>query len=119
MEARAGYHVIYGPEDVLDALPAYDTEHPPLEECARLFMNRGIGLLLARQKLEAGGPVEGEDFEFVVRNIYKALLAMGDLSSHVGQREHRARGEFASWFAAFASRQAQEQFRALVAGARS
>jgi CHAD domain-containing protein len=48
-----------------------------------------------------------------------ALLAMGDLASHVGQRERRARGEFASRFAAFASRPAQERFRALVAGARS
>ena len=47
-----------------------------------------------------------------------ALLAMGDLASHVGQRERRARGEFASRFAAFASRPAQERFRALVAGAR-
>jgi CHAD domain-containing protein len=47
------------------------------------------------------------------------LLAMGDLASHVGQRERQARGEFASRFAAFASRPAQERFRALVAGARS
>ena len=48
-----------------------------------------------------------------------ALLAMGDLASHIGQRERRARGEFASRFAAFASRPAQERFRALVAGAGS
>jgi CHAD domain-containing protein len=48
-----------------------------------------------------------------------ALLAMGDLSSHIGLRERQARGEFASRFAAFASRPAQERFRALVAGARS
>ena len=46
------------------------------------------------------------------------LLAMGDLSSHIGLRERQARGEFASRFAAFASRPAQERFRALVAGAR-
>jgi CHAD domain-containing protein len=48
-----------------------------------------------------------------------ALLAMGDLASHIGQRERRARGEFASRFAAFASPPARERFRALVAGARS
>jgi CHAD domain-containing protein len=48
-----------------------------------------------------------------------ALLAMGDLASHVGQRERQARGEFASRFAAFASHPAQERFRALVAGASS
>ena len=48
-----------------------------------------------------------------------ALLAMGDLSSHIGEQERQARGEFASRFAAFASRQAQERYRALVAGAGS
>jgi hypothetical protein len=44
---------------------------------------------------------------------------MGDLASHIGQRERQARGEFASRFAAFASRPAQERFRALAAGAGS
>jgi CHAD domain-containing protein len=48
-----------------------------------------------------------------------ALLAMGDLASHVGQRERRARGEFADRFAAFASRPARARFRALTAGAGS
>jgi len=48
-----------------------------------------------------------------------ALLAMGDLASHVGQREREARGEFASRFAAFASRPARQRFQALVAGASS
>jgi len=48
-----------------------------------------------------------------------ALLAMGDLAAHIGQRERQARGEFASRFATFASRPAQERFRALVAGAGS
>jgi CHAD domain-containing protein len=48
-----------------------------------------------------------------------ALLAMGDLASHIGQRERQARSEFASRFAAFASEPAQARFRALVAGAGS
>lgn len=78
MEAKAGHHVVIGPEDVFDALPDYDTARPPLDECARLFMNRGIGLLLARQKLDGPGPLDQEDHEFVVRNIFKALMAMGD-----------------------------------------
>jgi len=47
------------------------------------------------------------------------LLAMGDLAAHVGQRERRARSEFSSRFAAFASRQAQARFEVLAAGARS
>jgi CHAD domain-containing protein len=48
-----------------------------------------------------------------------ALLAMGDLASHIGERERQARGEFASRFAAFASRPARQRFQALVAGAGS
>jgi CHAD domain-containing protein len=48
-----------------------------------------------------------------------ALLAMGDLASHVGQRERRARSEFSSRFAEFASRHAQARFEALTASARS
>ena len=48
-----------------------------------------------------------------------ALLAMGDLASHVGQRERQARSEFSSRFAAFASHQAQARFEVLTASARS
>lgn len=78
MEAKYGHHVVIGPPDIFSALPAYDPEHPPLEECARLFMNRGIGLLLARMALNQSIPLNTEDHEFVVRNIYKAMMAMGD-----------------------------------------
>lgn len=78
MEAKAGYHVIYGPEDVFDALPDYDVSNPPLEECARLFMNRGVGLLLAAQMLGETTSLDLEGEEFVVRNVHKAYMAMGD-----------------------------------------
>ena len=43
-----------------------------------------------------------------------ALLAMGDLSAQVGRRERRARSEFASRFATFASHPAQARFRELT-----
>jgi len=46
-----------------------------------------------------------------------ALLAMGDLAAHVGERERQARSEFSSRFAAFASPQARARFAALTAGA--
>ncbi len=78
MEAKYGHHVVMGPPDVFSSLPAYDPEHPPLAECARLFMNRGIGLLLARMTLGQQSLLNTEDQEFVVRNIYKAMMAMGD-----------------------------------------
>ena len=48
-----------------------------------------------------------------------ALLAMGDLASHVGQRERRARSEFSSRFAEVASHHAQARFEVLTASARS
>jgi CHAD domain-containing protein len=48
-----------------------------------------------------------------------ALLAMGDLASHVGQRERRARSEFSSRFAEFASHHAQARFEALTASVHS
>lgn len=43
-------------------------------------MNRGTGLLLAREKLAAGAATvdDGEDGDFVLRNIAKAQLALGD-----------------------------------------
>ena len=46
-----------------------------------------------------------------------ALLAMGDLAAHVGERERRARSEFSGRFAAFASREARADFAVLAAGA--
>ena len=36
MELKAGHHVVIGPPDILDALPDYDSAHPPMEEGARL-----------------------------------------------------------------------------------
>lgn len=78
MELKMGHRVVIGPPDLLSAMPDYDEIRPPLHECARLFMNRGVGLLLARQKLEAAEGLSKEDHEFVVRNIRKAQLAMGD-----------------------------------------
>lgn len=78
MELKEGHHVVIGPPDILATMPDYDVAHPPLHECARLFMNRGVGLLLAREKLEIGEPLNSDDHEFVVRNIRKGQLAMGD-----------------------------------------
>lgn len=78
MEAREGHHVVIGPNDIFETMPAFDTAHPPLEEGARLFMNRGVGLVLAKQKLDCDVLLSSSEHEFVVRNIRKAQLAMGD-----------------------------------------
>lgn len=78
MEAKQGHQVLYGPPDVFDAIPAFDPARPPLEECSRLFMNRSVGLIFAGDKLRRQAPLDREGIEFVVRNIYKAFMAMGD-----------------------------------------
>ncbi len=78
MELKQGHHVVIGSPDILSTMPAYDAARPPLEECSRLFMNRGMGLFLARNLLDRNEPLDRADHEFVVRNIRKAQLAMGD-----------------------------------------
>lgn len=78
MEAKAGYHVVYGPEHIFDAMPNYDTARPPLEEGARLLMNRGVGLLMAKMLLREKSSLDPFEHEFCVRNMYKALMAQGD-----------------------------------------
>lgn len=76
MELEAGHQVIWGPEDVLKALPPWDPSRPPLEEGTRLLLNRAAGLLLARRRLSE--PLDEDGRSFVLRNVAKAWLAMGD-----------------------------------------
>ncbi|HEX5222059.1 MAG TPA: hypothetical protein VFZ59_21025 [Verrucomicrobiae bacterium] len=52
------------------------TRLPPIE-ATRLLMNRGTGLLLAREKL-SGEVITSDDRDFIWRNIAKAQLALGD-----------------------------------------
>lgn len=88
MELKAGHYVLHGPRRILDALPDYEVSAPPLEEGARLFMNRGIGLLMAKILLREGRALEQQEHEFVVRNIYKAMMAMGDGILFVERKYH-------------------------------
>lgn len=90
MEAREGHRVIYGPEETLLSLPAYDPACPPLEEGTRLFMNRGVGLMLTAALLRKRVPLTPEEHEFAVRNIHKAALALGDgvLMAHQAYDTH-------------------------------
>lgn len=54
-----------------------DAEQIPLSEATRLLMNRGSGLLFARDKLEHEC-FPAADADFVGRNIAKTELALGD-----------------------------------------
>lgn len=76
-ELKYGHHVIWGREKVLRYLPSFKHTEVPLFEGLKLLLNRGTGLLLCRDKFD--GELSTEDKEFIVRNIYKALMAIGDV----------------------------------------
>ncbi|MEA2012949.1 MAG: hypothetical protein U9O87_07730, partial [Verrucomicrobiota bacterium] len=75
-ELKNGHYVIYGNKNLLKDIPDYDGKNMPISEAASLLLNRGVGLMLARNKL-AKNPQKNE-LEFAERNIYKALMACGD-----------------------------------------
>jgi len=54
-----------------------EADQIPLSEATRLLMNRGSGLLFARERLEQR-EFTAADADFVRRNIAKAELALGD-----------------------------------------
>lgn len=73
-ELKRGYHLVCGK----DLLEKYLTEIPaekiPFSEACRLLLNRGMGLLLAGEKISNNS----DDTDFILRNIYKAVLGAGD-----------------------------------------
>ncbi|MDD5729441.1 MAG: hypothetical protein PHV59_12850 [Victivallales bacterium] len=77
-ELRLGYRLIYGREEALRALPVCDLNELPPAESLRLLLNRGTGLLLARERL-AKKELLIDDRDFVGRNLFKAVLACGDV----------------------------------------
>ncbi len=77
-ELREGHQLIYGSEDVLNSLPDYDLHDLPRAEGLRLLLNRGTGLLLTKQAF-ARENITAADRDFIGRNLYKAVLACGDV----------------------------------------
>ncbi|MDD4817649.1 MAG: hypothetical protein PHI85_06735 [Victivallaceae bacterium] len=73
-EMLAGHRLIYGDGAVIDRLERRPWNELPLSEGARLLLNRGTGLLLARRQLLA----ETTDCDFVRRNLHKSALGCGD-----------------------------------------
>lgn len=73
-ELKRGYRLLCGEDLLQEHLPELPAEELPFSEACRLLLNRGMGLLFARQKIaEASG-----DNDFILRNINKAILASGD-----------------------------------------
>ena len=72
-ELFAGSHIVFGDEHIFDDAPRRPFPELPWTEAARLLLNRGAGLLFARQR--ASDPAEAD---FVRRNLHKAALGCGD-----------------------------------------
>ncbi len=77
-ELQAGHKLVFGADDAFALLPAPDFTAIPYSEGARLLMNRGAGLLLAWDRLREKQELDGEDNDFVIRNIFKAVFGCGD-----------------------------------------
>lgn len=76
-ELIRGWVPVWGDASVVRVLPELPWERLPLSEGMRLLLNRGAGLLLAGMRLEQESLSAG-DADFVLRNIHKAALAVGD-----------------------------------------
>ena len=72
-ELFAGCRIVFGDEHIFDDAPRRPFSELPWTEAARLLLNRGAGLLFARQR--ANDPSEAD---FVQRNLHKAALGCGD-----------------------------------------
>ena len=77
-ELREGHVLLYGDDDALELLPDYDLHALPRSEGVRLLLNRGVGLLLARRRFKLTN-ISIADRDFIGRNLYKAVLAYGDI----------------------------------------
>ena len=73
-ELKRGYHLVCG-EDLPDKyLPEIPAEKLPYSEACRLLLNRGMGLLMAGEKISQASA----ETDFILRNIYKAVLGACD-----------------------------------------
>ncbi|MBE6356311.1 MAG: hypothetical protein E7058_04260 [Lentisphaerae bacterium] len=73
-ELKRGYRLVCGEDLLAKYLPGIPAEKLPFSEACRLLLNRGMGLLLAGEKIARNS---GEE-DFILRNIYKAILGAGD-----------------------------------------
>ena len=80
-ELLRGYFDVAGRkgEELFAGIRGADAAELPWSEAVRLLMNRGIGLLLAKEKVAGGGaPTAGRESDFINRNINKCVLGAGD-----------------------------------------
>ncbi len=82
-----GHHVIWGPQAFLENHAHGLVEQLPDHEATRLLFNRFSGLLFSRQRLSKRR-FDAQDADFVLRNINKTKLAMGDAVLALEGRYH-------------------------------
>lgn len=73
-ELLRGYLPVWGKADLAECIPALTPEELPFTEAARLFLNRGMGLVLSGEHISR----QSDDADFIVRNLNKAILGSGD-----------------------------------------
>ena len=73
-ELKRGYVPVCGKDLLEEYLPEIPAEKLPFSEACRLLLNRGMGLLLAGEKISDGS----SDTDFILRNIYKCILGTCD-----------------------------------------
>ena len=73
-ELKRGYHLVAGVDLLEQYLPEIPAKELPFSEACRLQLNRGMGLLLAGEKIADNSA----DTDFILRNINKAILGACD-----------------------------------------
>ena len=73
-ELKRGYRLVCGEDLLAEYLPEIPAESLPFSEACRLLLNRGMGLLLADEKIRKNSG----DADFILRNINKAILGVCD-----------------------------------------
>ncbi|MBE6366099.1 MAG: hypothetical protein E7053_10220 [Lentisphaerae bacterium] len=73
-ELKRGYRLVCGEDLLAQHLPEYPASALPFSEACRLLLNRGMGLMLAGEKIKC----KSSDTDFILRNIYKGILGAGD-----------------------------------------
>jgi len=76
-ELLQGHQLVFGDRDFLADWPRLAPADIPALESFRLMLNRGVGLLLAAERLVQPKPSVA-DRDFALRNLHKAVLGCGD-----------------------------------------
>ena len=105
-ELKRNYVLVAGKDLIAEYLPELPAEKIPFEEAFRLLLNRGMGLFFAAEKMAENS----DDGDFILRNIYKAVLGAGDA---ILIRNHRYCWKIAERSAVINSLDIAEEWKAL------